>query len=88
MGPNEIIVNRAYFGDGWVSVNDRLPDTHVPVLIYDADGGKYPMYVDWTFKSSTGKILWDFGANYDEDGNALPATYSHWMPLPNPPDGP
>ena len=70
----------------WISVEDRLPEINTAVLIHDGEGGEYPLYVDWTYKSSTGEILWYFGANYDEYENTLPATYTHWMPLPPAPE--
>ena len=69
----EIIVNRASFGDGWISVEDGLPDdTSVDVLVCDCSGactvacmGTYY----WT--------VWDQSWKSDE--------ITHWMPLPEPP---
>jgi hypothetical protein len=62
----------------WVSVEDRLPDTGVPVLVYLPKYGT-PNIVPMWIEEMTGNwfnTAWQF-KRIDEA--------THWMPLPNPP---
>lgn len=59
---------------GWVSVEDRLPEKQMRVLVRCNPGGTV---VGW--------LLWDgwmtdFGNAYNGNGEV-----THWMPLPEPP---
>lgn len=62
----------------WISVNDRLPESSVPVLIYfnrcggDIDLGRY--------HTSGNMPFWSIGAYQ------LGYEVTHWMPLPDPPN--
>jgi Lar family restriction alleviation protein len=56
--------------DGWISVDERLPELHQEVLVLEADG---TMAVAWL--SSNGWISGIFSL----------VAVTHWQPLPAPP---
>ena len=70
---------------GWISVNDRLPDTYKAVITYDKYNGiketgllKASPYVsgvkeNWVLRASP-CISWSQGFHV-----------THWMPMPEPP---
>lgn len=66
-------------GDGWVSVEDRLPEVGKDVLVCTTGG--VMLLPHHTIKNSTtGEIHWlAYGEPYDVKG------ITHWMPLPEPP---
>jgi hypothetical protein len=74
---------------GWISVEDKLPDLNVNVLMYHeietTDEGIYPYleigYLNAPMEGETfGNIEW-----MDKEHNSL-SSPSHWMPLPNLPN--
>lgn len=70
----------ALMPDGWISVEDRLPDDERDVLIlYDRYGGEYGI----GFYSAHGM----FGPHWVKGGAMLVYNVTYWMPLPEPPKG-
>lgn len=61
--------------DGWISVNDRLPDDYVAVLIGRTD---IPEWVGPT-------IAFRKDGEFYADVMKAPLHATHWMPLPSPP---
>ena len=57
----------------WISVDDKLPDDCVEVLVYDTDCG---IVIGW-YDKETG----DFAADFISPLDAV----THWQPLPEPP---
>jgi hypothetical protein len=63
--------------NNWISVKDKLPDTRKRVLATN----KEIVLIAWLKKNSN---LWEGWQLLDGEY----FTYvTHWMPLPNPPDG-
>lgn len=60
------------FSDKWVSVMDRQPKHHTPVLAFCDNG-------DTIFG------FMDFYKHWAEVGSEIPYAVTHWMPLPEPP---
>lgn len=60
------------FPDKWISVKDRKPKHHTPVLAFCDNG-------DTIFG------FMDFYKHWAEAGSEIPYTVTHWMPLPEPP---
>ena len=63
--------------DGWISVEDRLPEEQERVLVYDhVEGEGQTVY---EAKRVNGRWIW---------ANSVWVTHgiTHWMPLPSPPD--
>ena len=55
----------------WISVDDRLPDENITVLVCDGDDvemGSHNSHFGWTI--------------YEWDGPSSRSFVSHWMPLP------
>ncbi len=70
---------------GWISVEDRLPETEEWVAVWyrDKDGDYFPTVGRYA-KVPSGKMCWAT----DVDNNELaypPEKITHWMPLPKPP---
>lgn len=58
----------------WISVDDRLPDENIIVLVCDGDDvemGSHDRHFGW--------------AIYEWGGPSSRSFVSHWMPLPEPP---
>ena len=54
----------------WVSVNDRLPEENVPVLVWESQGFAYvDIYKDGVWVIGTPNL----------------SKLTHWMPIPDPP---
>lgn len=66
---------------GWVSVNDRLPDPDIDVLlnVYCNWSGDYYQVIAWRTK------MGDWDSN-DDGFNQNDDYIAHWMPLPEPPE--
>lgn len=63
--------------NGWISVNDHLPDSPRQVLIYTDFGGRY-------VGCYNGDAWFSYGFNTgEEDSRDLVVT--HWRELPDPP---
>ena len=58
----------------WISVDDRLPERDVEVLVYASDGLVYLAWID--FK-------WDWVA---EESTKIVAGVTHWFPVPDLPE--
>lgn len=56
-------------GEGWISVEERLPESHDLVLCYYMDGNE---------DSSNWKFVWGFNFPFEKG-------LTHWMPLPKAP---
>ncbi len=59
--------------DKWISVNDRLPENCIEVLVYDTDCG---IVIGWYDKE-----IGDFAADFISPLDAV----THWQPLPEKP---
>ncbi len=59
--------------DRWISVNDRLPENCIEVLVYDTDCG---IVIGWYDKE-----IGDFAADFISPLDAV----THWQPLPEKP---
>ncbi|EAS2169114.1 DUF551 domain-containing protein [Salmonella enterica] len=62
--------------DGWISCSERMPPTNVAVLVC----------VNGVVQKSV--FCWDgesWGDWYDEYDELAQTTFTHWMPLPEPP---
>lgn len=75
----------AVVDDGWISVDDRLPESGDVVLVYDVDGGsvtndKTECYKKCRFKKGKFWIEEEYDS-WEIDGT------THWQALPNPPKG-
>lgn len=68
----------------WISVNDRLPDYNTHVLVYEPkyDGGEIRI-ASLHKNPYDGKIEW-LDSNCEYWG--IEFNFTHWMPLPQPPD--
>lgn len=62
----------------WVRINERLPKPHVNVLIFMVDKKMRPA-IHEGFVNERG--VWCFHCYLRE-----PYTFTHWMPMPLPPD--
>jgi hypothetical protein len=62
------------FRQGWISVEERLPEKLIDVLTFSEKENEY--FID----KLTGEGYWEFGT--DEHGKPL---VTHWQPLPTPP---
>lgn len=63
----------------WVKCSERMPEPGKPVLVVSSMGGvvQHNLY-RW------GRTTWcDNRADYEEYGQGV---FSHWMPLPEPPE--
>lgn len=56
--------------NGWISIDDRLPERYVNVLTCDIHGN---IHENWLYKADP--ECWSRGYNI-----------THWMPLPEPPE--
>lgn len=74
----------------WISVNDKLPDKQIPVLVYvppySDEKEEYVGYVAMAYYTYSGRGGYWAGT----DGNVYGAIGiihdpTHWMPLPEPP---
>ena len=78
--------------DGWVSVNDRLPEHQEPVLIYRkpsemllSKDSEHCCILQAAYDKDVGSIGWyDFQDESDIKDDDL-FTVTHWQPLPSPP---
>jgi len=61
--------------DGWISVDDGLPDEKRKVIVYVNRLNYYPNYISTSFRQD--------GTWREESGNYHNIT--HWQPLPTPP---
>jgi hypothetical protein len=83
-----LLINGGMVMSEWISVEDRLPEDHILVLVcwsHIDGGGEYDMdYMDeemwggWFNRAEHYNIA---GGNANEE-----APYTHWMPLPEPPE--
>ena len=67
----------------WIPVTERLPKPFTPVLVYRQSFGTLPPYI-----KVDKMTLWNDDTQVwtDEVGNWKNVT-THWMPLPQPPEG-
>lgn len=71
-----VIGNSPVTPDGWISCSERMPPTNVAVLVC----------VNGVVQKSV--FCWDgesWGDWYDEYDELAQTTFTHWMPLPEPP---
>lgn len=63
----------------WIKCSERMPEHGAPVLVVSSMGGVVQNNVyEWD-----GRTWCDFRADYEEYGMEV---FSHWMPLPEPPE--
>lgn len=68
--------------DGWVRVEDGLPDDNIEVLVYSSVEYDYPhMGIDHLYTALDKNRRWDWCNDADTDK----PTVTHWQPLPPPP---
>jgi hypothetical protein len=60
----------------WIKCSERLPDDSRIVLVFSKGQLHFGSYNDWE------KVWWIY-----EGGNCFTAYVTHWMPLPEPPEG-
>ena len=82
---------------GWVSVNDRLPDTDTMVIVAIYGSDMITIQESETLLDALNRSKKEFnritmafineGYWCDTDGYPLMVTPSYWMPLPEPPEG-
>jgi hypothetical protein len=65
----------------WISVEDELPKAHNWYLVWIKETEKYKGRVDMAIYSD------EHGGWLHGMGTRLYSTPSHWMPLPEPPEG-
>ena len=57
---------------GWISVEDRLPEKNVPVLVWEKQGFAYVDRLE-------AECAWQIASTHH-------AIVTHWLPLPEPPE--
>ena len=63
----------------WIKCSERMPEPGQPVLVVSSMGGVVQNNVyEWD-----GMTWCDFRADYGEHAQGV---FSHWMPLPEPPE--
>ena len=63
----------------WIKCSERMPEPGQPVLVVSSMGGVVEKHVyDWD-----GMTWCDF---YEEHAECRLEVFSHWMPLPEPPE--
>lgn len=72
----EYLIAHGVTVQGWISVEDRLPEVNTDVWCYSDKWGGY-FFVGW-INPNTGR--WR-----DVTGEAHIGTVTHWMPFPEPP---
>lgn len=66
----------------WISVKDRLPEHHVPVLVILSDDR---LCEDVYVAQRSRDGYWSFRSDYDAFGMWKDENFKWWMPLPEPP---
>ena len=61
----------------WISINEKLPDECKSVIVYVTRFNYYPNYISMSHRQD--------GVWKSEEGTCKKIT--HWMPLPEPPEG-
>ena len=64
----------------WISVNDRLPENYIPVIVYCQNFGGIIFY-DGQHIDDGELVGWES----DGDCGYPTLDVTHWMPLPEPP---
>lgn len=83
-GGNEGKIYEYHLAPAWVSVEDRLPEIDVDVLLVDANGHRtIGRYTEANCEDMFGNP-YDYMTFDDNYENEVAAT--HWMPLPSPPE--
>lgn len=71
---------------GWISVEDRLPETLEPVLVTFLGFRSDELYSDAiAVLCDDGDWAWWSGGDFEDDCDVR-VKITHWMPLPTPPD--
>lgn len=77
-----VAAQAAALGDGWISVEERLPEHHVEVLVTGVDRGPFQAVGMWhgaadeIFDEEPGWFIWNRPFTYRPD------FVTHWRPLP------
>lgn len=66
--------------NGWISVDDRLPEEHEYVLIR-MDGITFQGYLYFDIRDTYANMIWVNSKNNDHFDSEV----THWQPLPEPP---
>ena len=68
----------------WISVRDRLPPLDKEVLVYTNGNIRVCSLIRPSHE--TADVVWEDDYGYWDDDEGI-AAVSHWMPLPEPPNG-
>lgn len=81
--------------EGWISVDERMPDEETACLVYTPEGKDEPPRIDleyfcdgcWNVHNDHYEHFCCIAKGGDENwtGPSAKAPYTHWMPLPDAP---
>lgn len=70
----------------WISVKDKLPRKHQPVLVFVPENEyHYRQFIATVDEKKVWRDFEEFDPNILIDYSGLYNTITHWMPLPKPP---
>lgn len=72
----------------WISVNDRLPESNLNVLVFESGRiaiAQRPTKMDFAILNDTYEKEWPENTFDNADWHFPSTEVTHWMPLPEPP---
>ena len=73
--------------DNWISVEERLPEEGVPVLVVDPGPPRSVTVARRHGEEWVSVLAWFINGEWDCETNAM-VFVTHWQPLPEPPTPP